>query len=102
MYPWSRPSIGLPGAECWPPKARAQNLLDVLAFLNDWHDSLAELGLPGEWPEELDDAAAMLTDVVVTHQITTLEVAERLEVKSLRPVLTTAVAQLLSWSAGPG
>jgi hypothetical protein len=90
------------GGRMLASEAQAQNLLDVLAFLNDWHDSLAEVGLPGEWPEELDDAAGMLTDVVVTHQITTLEVAERLQVKSLRPVLTTEVAQLLSWSGGPG
>jgi hypothetical protein len=76
-----------------------QHLLDTLAFLNDWHESLEEEGMPGPWPEDLDDAAELLTDVVVTHEITTLEVAERLSVKNLRPVLTQEVARLLNWSS---
>lgn len=90
------------GGRMLASESEVQKLLDILAFLNDWHDSLGEVGLPAEWPEELDEAAEMLTDVVVTHQITSLEVAERLEVKGLRPVLTQEVARLLNWSAGPG
>ena len=80
-------------------EGQIQCLLDTLAFLNDWHESLEEEGMPGAWPEDLDDAAELLTDVVVTHEITTLEVAERLEVKNLRPVLTREVARLLNWSS---
>lgn len=79
-------------------ESQAQKLLDTLAFLNDWHESLEEAGMFGAWPEELDDAAELLSDVVVTHEITTLEVAERLEMKSLRPLLTREVARLLNWS----
>lgn len=87
------------GGKMLASEGQANQLLDTLAFLNDWHSSLEEEGMPNKWPEELDDAAELLTDVVVTHQITTLEVAERLAAKNLRPVLTEEVARLLSWKA---
>lgn len=81
-------------------EGQIQRLLDTLAFLNDWHESLEEEGMLGSWPDQLDDAAELLTDVVVTHEITTLEVAERLETKNLRPVLTQEVARLINWGSG--
>jgi hypothetical protein len=83
-------------------EGQVQRLLDTLAFLNDWHESLQQAGMPGDWPEGLDEVAELLTDVVVTHQITTLEVAERLELKDMKPVLTQEVARLLSWRAEKG
>ena len=83
-------------------EGQIQRLRDTLAFLNDWHESLEEEGMPGAWPEDLDDAAELLTDVVVTHEITTLEVAEWLEIKNLRPMLTQEVARLLNWSSKLG
>ncbi len=94
--------LWISGGKMLASEGQAQRLLDTLAFLNDWHDSLAEAGMPGDWPEELDDAAELLTDVVVTHQITTLEVAERLAAKQLKPVLIQQVARLLNWSSGQG
>lgn len=78
---------------------QVQRLLETLAFLKDWHDSLQEEGMVGRWPDSLDDASQILTDVVVTHQITTLEAAERLETRKLRPVLAGEVEDLLRWSA---
>lgn len=90
------------GGKMLASEGQVQRLLDTLAFLNDWHDSLQEAGMPEHWPDELDDVAELLTDVVVTHQITTMEVAERLELKTLKPVLTEEVARLLSWRAGKG
>jgi hypothetical protein len=86
------------GGKMLASEGQVQRLLDTLAFLNDWHDSLQEDGMPGDWPEELDEVAELLTDVVVTHQITTMEVAERLELKNMKPVLSDEVARLLNWS----
>lgn len=80
-------------------ESQVQQLLDTLAFLNDWHESLEEEGLVERWPDELDDAAELLTDVVVTSQVTVAEAAERLATMDLRPILTDEVSELLKWSA---
>lgn len=85
------------GGEMLTSEEQVGLLLDTLGFLNDWHDSLAESGMPGEWPRVLDDTAELLTDVVLTHQITTLELAQRLKSLRLKPVLTEEITRLLNW-----
>jgi len=80
-------------------EGQAQRLLDTLAFLNDWHESLREQGVVGPWPAELDNAAEILTDLVVMHAITLQEASKELERRDLRPVLAEEIEELLRWSA---
>lgn len=101
-HPVEQALFWIGGGKYLASEGQIQRLLETLAFLNDWHDSLEEEGMPGDWPEELDEAAELMTDVVVTHEVTTLEVSERLELKNLRPVLTREVARLLNWSSKLG
>lgn len=95
--PVEQATFWIVGGRMLATEGQAQTLLDTLAFLNDWHDSLAEVGLTASWPASLDGAAELLTDVVVTHSVTLLEAATQLEVRSLRPVLAREVDRLVRW-----
>ncbi len=86
------------GGSMLTSEGQIQHLLDTLAFLNDWHDSLNETGMTTGWPHELDDVAEMLADVVVYHHITVQEAAENLERRNLQPLLNREVTRLLQWT----
>jgi hypothetical protein len=79
-------------------EGQIQRLLDTLAFLNDWHNSLNETGMVAEWPVALDDVAEMLAGVVVHHHITVQEAAEDLERRNLKSTLSREVTRLLQWT----
>lgn len=79
-------------------EGQIRRLLDTLAFLNDWHHSLNDTGMVAGWPEELNDAAKVLADVVVTRSVTIQEAASKLQQRDLQPVLDREVTRLLQWS----
>lgn len=97
--PVEQAQLWIAGDEMLAGEGDVQQLLDTLAFLNDWHESLEEEGTVGPWPDEPAQAAELLAEVVVGHQITSSEAAERLTTRNLRPLLAKEVAELLRWSA---
>jgi hypothetical protein len=54
---------------CFTPD-QAYELLHTINFLRLWHQTLADLELVGEWPANLDRAAAVLEESVVIGEIT--------------------------------
>ncbi|HEX2052791.1 MAG TPA: hypothetical protein VHJ78_03560 [Actinomycetota bacterium] len=95
--PVEQSGLWIAGGRMLATEGQAQKLLETLSFLNDWHDSLTEVGMTAVWPGELDAAAEILTDAVVTHSVTVPEAAAQLEIRSLEPVLTQEVNRLLRW-----
>lgn len=95
-YPLGRALSWIAGDGSMTSEQEAAHLLDTLIFLNEWHESLLEDGQTGTWPEDLDDAVEILSQVVETHRITTSEANTKLAIHRLQPVLTQEIARLLN------
>ena len=79
----------------FPTAEQAEELLNCLDFLSEWHRTLRELGLVGRWPPALDGAADVLAEAVIWGTMSPLAAFERVYFLGLWPAMERVVSDVM-------
>jgi hypothetical protein len=73
----------------------AKRLLNAIDVLRDWHLTLAEMQILGQWPMRLDTAADILADAILFGETIAPEAGRQLATLELGLVLADETADLV-------
>jgi hypothetical protein len=74
---------------------QAEELLNCIDLMNDWHNTLRDMNLTGPWPLMLDGAASILDDAVIWGDSTPAAAFRRVTELGIWPIMERLLSDLM-------